>query len=164
MRTISALALITIAPIAASGCGPGDATGEKPDNAVGPLALIADQGPYDNDAGTGSGVIHIDERCVTLNQPDWEAPLLLVWSSEDVRWSESARSITFDGNIETLEADSITIRDGDVLSLGGSLMILDEDVEQQLPSRDEWTRGYEWIVEPNQACRGAPWLVGSVQP
>jgi hypothetical protein len=110
----------------------------------GPLAVVPDSDGRD-EALAGPGTIRIDENCVTLTMPP-DIILIPVWYAGDVRWDEENREITFD--IPSQDDDAITIRDSDVISLGGGQFGSSQPVD--------------WVLPPHESCRGELWGVGSV--
>lgn len=143
-------------------CGSGEAAEPGSDPRYGPMAVV-DAGAGRNEASTGKGELRIDDRCVTF-ESDRGGQLLLVWREGDVTWSEQDQSITFTGPIHGREIDSVAVEDGDVLSVGGSGVIVDEEAAHP-PVTDAWVDEQDWIVNPDGGCTTdpyEPWLVGSL--
>ena len=115
----------------------------------GPLAVI-DAGGGSQALG-GTGPIQIDYNCATMTRENGEV-LLLVWHAAEVSWGEVEQEITFSSTADP-DAESITIRDGDTITVGGeSLLDSDAPVERNL----------KWLATPHPTCSGEPFGVSSV--
>ena len=76
--------------------------------------------------------------------------LLLVWHASDVRWDGEDQEITYN----VLGAsESLKIREGDIITVGGSSLVGDEPVERVLP----------WLAPPHAGCTGEQWGVSGVR-
>ncbi len=76
--------------------------------------------------------------------------LPLIWRSDEVRWDGKERAITFSGS--QADAKPITIRDGDIITVGGESLYGDEPEERNLV----------WLATPQATCTGEPWIVSSL--
>ena len=114
----------------------------------GPLAVI--ESPGGSDALGGTGPVHIDDDCVTMTLSNGDI-LLLIWHAAEVRWDEQEQEITF-SSAASPDAEPITIRDGDTITVGGASLEGDVPVERNL----------SWLATPNPACGGELWAVDSV--
>jgi len=118
--------------------------GQVPGNRdFGPMAVTNAGGG--NAAHGGTGPIDIGENCVTMPLPNGET-LLLVWHAKEVQWNEDKREITYRlGGLP--ESEPITIRDGDIISVGGSGL-------------DSWQlASFTWFAKPHPSCIGQAWGV-----
>jgi len=115
----------------------------------GPLAVFRTDGGLDARGGTGP--IHIGNECVTLTNESGQN-LLLVWSQQEgggeVAWNEEEREITF----RSAGDSPVTMRDGDVITVGGANVVGDVPIERDL----------DWLAPPHQSCTGEQWMVSSV--
>lgn len=114
----------------------------------GPLAVFADA--TGDQARGGRGPIDIGEDCVTLLNENGES-VLLVWSSAEVQWDDSAREIIYT-SFGNRDNETVTIRDGDVITIGGSSLGDDYPVDRNLT----------WLATPAPDCPGEPWGVFGV--
>jgi len=115
----------------------------------GPLAVLHAAGGFE--ARGGVGTIDLGDDCVTLtNEAGLE--LLLIWHQHEegwvIDWNEKEREIKFSEPGEP----AVTIRDGDIITVGGASLIGDVPVEQEL----------EWLAPPHESCTGEQWMVSSV--
>jgi hypothetical protein len=78
--------------------------------------------------------------------------LLLVWHSREIRWDEQDREISF-MSATAADAQPLTIRDGDTITVGGESLQDDVPVERNLV----------WLATPNASCSGEQWAVSSVE-
>jgi hypothetical protein len=115
----------------------------------GPLAVIESLGGG-HDARGGTGPIGISESCVTLTRENGEV-LLLTWQSGEVQWDAQSRTIIYT-SFGNLNDETITIRDGDIITVGGSSLVGDVPVERDLT----------WLATPDPACAGEQWSVFGV--
>ena len=122
--------------------------GSPPGYDFGPLAVL--EGSGGADALGGTGCARIDDDCVTMLRANGEN-LLLVWHASEVRWDDEDREITFSAAFDS-DDESVTIRDGDVITVGGSGLVGDVPVE----------RDPLWLAPPHESCIGEPWAVSSV--
>ena len=116
---------------------------------LGPLAVIDSPGGGP-DARGGTGPVHIDGSCVTMTRENGEI-LLLIWQSAQVRWDEQEQEITFSRASDT-DANPITIREGDTITVGGESLIGDVPVERNLT----------WLATPRENCSGEAWIVSGL--
>ena len=148
--------LVVAALVVAAACGSSQ-TGPSvsaPAAGLGPLAVIDDPGGGALTALGGTGPIRIGERCVTLTSANGDV-LLLVWRSAEVRWDEEDREITFTSTA-VRDAKPITIRDGDIITVGGGS--LDGDGGEPV------TPNVVWLAAPQETCSADElWEVHSIQ-
>lgn len=124
-------------------------TGNPGDTELGPLAVIDSSGG--SLARGGTGPIHIGAYCVTMTREDGDV-LLLIWLVGQVSWDEQERVITF---VRATEPDEepITVRDGDIVTVGGESLEGDVPVERELV----------WLATPNPSCSGGEaWIVNGM--
>ena len=114
----------------------------------GPLAVI--ENPGGSLARGGIGPVHIEENCVRMTLESGDA-LFLIWYEAQVTWDESTREITFTSLAEP-DAEPITIKDGDTITVGGESLIGDEPVERHL----------DWLATPHASCDGEAWMVSGL--
>jgi hypothetical protein len=99
-----------------------------------------------------SGELLVSETCVLLRAGGEEQ--LLVWPSDATRWDAEERTIVY----RQRDGASVTLRSGDVLSIGGGGSSVAEDGT----ASDEWVDSISWAAEPRGAClRDRRWFVGS---
>jgi hypothetical protein len=134
-------------PLASGACG---AAGAHRDNDFGPLAVFDDPGEGSSDALGGTGAVHIKDRCVTMTLANGHE-LVLVWRSEEVRWDEDREIITFTSGSEE-DAEPITVRDGNTVTVGGEALAAEEGPEYV-------KRDLKWIAKPHDSCTGKPFIV-----
>ncbi len=103
---------------------------------LGPLAVLDSPGGSAWLALGGTGPIRIGERCVTLPRGNGDS-VLLVWRSGEVLWDEKDREITFISSTAPDEGP-ITIRDGDIITVGGGWYGDPEDMA--------------WVAPPDESC------------
>lgn len=113
----------------------------------GPLTLVDAPGGGPLVRG-GTGPIHIEGDCVTVTVENGDV-LLLIWQSANVRWDDENEAIIFTSLDQ--DAESIAIRDGDEIELGGALLD-DLPVETQL----------DWLATPHPICSGEAWFVSGI--
>jgi hypothetical protein len=115
----------------------------------GPLSVV--EGTGGDEARGGRGPIRIGDECVNLTIENGQE-LLLVWYVHEegwqVAWNDEDRLIAFTSPGES----AISIRDGDIVTVGGSSLIGDSPATPNL----------NWLVPPNESCSGEPWGVSSV--
>ena len=114
----------------------------------GPLAVMDALGGADGLAGTGP--VRIDEDCVTMTTTTG-AQVLLVWHVTEVAWDPESRTISYT-SFGNRNDETVTIRDGDIISVGGRSLVGDVPVERNLP----------WLATPHPTCPGHPWAVFGV--
>ena len=142
LRGLLALGLAVAVPGACASDGGGE---------WGPLAVMDDPATGSLDAFGGSGPVDIGERCVTLTRENG-AVVLLVWRSAEVTWDEGDREVTFSRAFG--DREPITIRDGDVITIGGSTTESGEDEPRDVE--------IDWLAEPDESCEGEWWSVHSI--
>ena len=115
----------------------------------GPLAVIDNLG---GDAALGGiGPVRIEDNCVTMTRENGDV-VLLIWHAAEVRWDEEDREIIY-SSAAYPDAQPITIRDGDTITVGGSSLLDDEPVTRApLP----------WLATPHPSCSGEPWAVSGL--
>jgi len=115
----------------------------------GPLAVLHAAGGLE--ARGGIGPIDIGDDCVTLTNEAGQE-LLLVWHQHEegweVGWNEDEREIRFSAPGDP----AVTIRDGEVITVGGASLVGDMPVERDL----------DWLAPPHESCTGEQWMVSSV--
>lgn len=76
---------------------------------------------------------------------------LLIWHAAEVEWDPESRTITYTsfGNPGN---ETVSIRDGDIISAGGESLGDDVPVERNL----------DWLATPDPTCSGVPWAVFGV--
>lgn len=110
--------LLSCAPPESS-AGPTDAGASKQPAATqttadyGPMAVVDEPDLGSLDAGTGTGELIIDERCVTL-EADSGAEYILLWRKDNVKWSARDQGIQFTSGLGSAE-----LGEGDRMSAGG---------------------------------------------
>ncbi|MCH8200801.1 MAG: hypothetical protein IIB85_02640 [Chloroflexi bacterium] len=96
----------------------------------------------------GIGPVRIEDNCVTMTRENGDV-VLLIWHAAEVRWDEEDREIIY-SSAAYPDAQPITIRDGDTITVGGSSLLDDEPVTRApLP----------WLATPHPSCSGEPWAV-----
>ena len=115
----------------------------------GPLAVLHTTGGLQARGGTGP--VHIGNDCVTVTVENGD-DLLLIWHQHEegweVGWNEDEREIAFSAPGEP----PVTIRDGDIITVGGASLVGDVPVERE---RD-------WLATPHESCTSKQWVVSSV--
>ena len=114
----------------------------------GPLAVI--DNPTRSDALAGTGPVRIDKDCVTMTTSAG-AQVLLVWHVTEVAWDPGSRTISYT-SFGNPGDETVSIRDGDIISVGGASLVGDVPMERNLT----------WLATPNPTCPGHPWLVFGV--
>lgn len=152
MKWLLSPLLLSALVLAVSACGGGSSPSPSPTqsqqiNDLGPLAVFEDPGTGAALALGGTGPIHIEDACVTMTLINGES-LALVWRSAEVRWNEEDREITFT-SAAVADAKPITIRDGDIITVGGA------SLEDDVPV----TRNLAWLATPQASCEGRQWIV-----
>ena len=118
----------------------------------GPLAVV----PPSNLVmeALAAGTFQITESCVFLEEAGDDL-LLLVWPADRTTWSADPPGVT----IRNLDGTSVTLRDGDRISLGGG----GDSVAEGGVSGVEWVRKTVWVAPPALTCPlDARWFVGAV--
>jgi hypothetical protein len=93
------------------------------------------------------GELLITEKCVYLKDPD-DLVFLLVFPADISEWLATDNAIGF----TRPPSGTVTIHNGDLVSLGGSS-----------PSPGEWVAEIDWIKEPDPSCStDLGWRVGEV--
>lgn len=77
--------------------------------------------------------------------------LVLVWHSAEVTWNAESRTITYT-SFGNRNDETVTIRDGDIITVGGESLADDVPVERNLI----------WLATPHPTCPGEPWAVFGV--
>lgn len=116
------------------------------DTELGPLAVVEFAGGGGSLASGGTGIVEITDDCVLIVRPVGE-PVLPVWHANSVSWDPANRAIRFVSGQQT-----IVIRDGDRVGVGGEALEGDVPVRGDIP----------WIQEPAQGCSGAPFIVDQI--
>lgn len=145
--TKAAWALLPVIALAtlAAGCGENGAT----DADYGPLAVIDDSETAPeggDDALGGTGPLSIGGECVTLENEGGQV-LVLAWRASEVEWDEG--EIVFTG-----QGGDVRLSDGDVLSVGGSSLSGEDELEA--------SPDITWASEPDESCDGELWAVHSI--
>lgn len=142
---------------ASSPANPGSRTASPPSPTeslqavdLGPLAVIDSLGG--SLALGGTGPVHIEDDCVTMTLLVNGEILLLIWLANEVRWDDDDREITYSSTSDA-NAESLTIRDGDIITVGGESLLSDEPV----------TRNLVWLATPRETCSGERFIVNFVQ-
>ncbi len=134
-----------------AGCGGGDSTpaGVDPTGGVsgdtvdwGPLAIIDSPGDGGSDQGLGTGAVHIDDECVTI-QIDEGRVATLAFPSGRVAWVEAEQSIEISG----LPSGRIVLGHGDRISIAGV---------------DELGKELVWLNEPAPSCPSLVYAVDGI--
>lgn len=118
----------------------------------GPLAVV----PPSNGVmeALAAGTLRITESCVFLEEAGDDL-LLLVWPADRTTWSADPPGVT----IRNLDGTSVTLRDGDRISLGGG----GDSLAEGGVSGVEWVRRTVWVAPPALTCPlDARWFVGEV--
>lgn len=151
----------------AAACGNADDSGDHEpagsSSDYGPMAVIDRDDEYRDESGT-QGTLRISDTCVYLESDFADYPVLPVWRSSDVEWIAEPESVKVSAPGALSEGvESLELRDGDFVSLGGSVAILADDAERPPPD-DSWIDELEWswAARPNPECQGDPFIVGSV--
>ena len=113
----------------------------------GPLAVVP---PAEGalEAGPYKGTLRITEECVFLEDHPNE---VLLWHAGRTRWNGQNRTIT----IHNLGGSSVTVADGDHVSMGGG--------SDHYDSFQELVEKNEWISAPSPACQADEiWVVSSL--
>jgi hypothetical protein len=152
MKWLLSSLLLSALVLAVSACGGGSSPTPSPtqsqqSNDLGPLAVFEDPGTGARDALGGTGPIHIEDACVRLTRSNGES-LVLVWRSAEVRWDETNKQITFSSKA-VANTEPVTIRDGDIITVGGA------SLEDDVPV----TRNLVWLATPQASCEGRQWSV-----
>ncbi|MBA2373621.1 MAG: hypothetical protein H0V74_05405 [Chloroflexi bacterium] len=101
-----------------------------------------------------AGTLRITESCVFLEEAGDDL-LLLVWPADRTTWSADPPGVT----IRNLDGTSVTLRDGDRISLGGG----GDSLAEGGVSGVEWVRKTVWVAPPALTCPlDARWFVGEV--
>ena len=142
MRTVALLVI----PAIAIGCA------DAPAASWGPLAVASMDGAMQ---ARNEGTLVITERCVFLERDGEQA--LLIWPVDETAWSSATSEISF----RRADGQSVTIRDGQRVVLGGGGSSAAEDG----PDGPSWVGGMDWVAQPAPGClRGAIWVVSDVEP
>ena len=122
----------------------------RPPDDFGPLAVVHATGGLQ--ASSGPGQVDIGDNCVTLTGRNGYK-FLLVWHVHEegwgLRWNEEKREIRFASPGDP----SVTIRDDDIITLGGAPVKGNSPVAPVL----------EWLAAPHENCTADDmWAVSSV--
>ncbi len=158
--SIAGIAVLVLA-IAASGVwlglsrgdgSPGAGASASPTETWGPLAVVPQSSGFGEALATGT--LHITDTCVFLEEAGDDLSVL-VWPAERTTWNPGQQAIT----LENLDGRTLSMRDGDRVSLGGG----GDSVTESGVSGEEWVARTEWVARPAATCpMDARWFVGEV--
>ncbi len=118
--------------------------------AWGPLAIVP--APQAVAEAQTTGILRITESCALLEEPEG-ALALLIWPANRTTWVVEEGAIRF----TNLDNSTVTLRDGERVSLGGGGSSL---AEGGIPG-DEFVRQTEWVSPPSPSCpNDVRWSVG----
>jgi hypothetical protein len=125
----------------------------------GPLAVAACC--VGGDFARNEGVLHISDRCVSLDASSGQS-ILLLWGSDTTTWDPQANAIHLKG----WDGQVVTLRDGQSIIVGGSGESFTDDpaASEGLPWQ-EWVERIDWVAEPDESCAAADgyWGVGNAE-
>ena len=113
----------------------------------GPLAVL--EGGGGDDASGGTAPVQFGEKCVTMTLFNGHV-VIPVWHRDQVRWDEEQRAIIFAAN----EDPPITIREGDIIAIGGSSLVPDDSA---------LVTDRVWAAEPDPSCVGELFGTSSIR-
>lgn len=124
-----------------------ESRGAASDSPWGPLAVL----PGSNAIMEARivGTLHVTDRCVLIETFDGEVALL-VWPADRTTWN-SDESVT----LQDLDGGAVTMRDGDVVTLGGG----GDSAREGGRSGDDWTTRSDWISAPAPSCPDDGWWI-----
>ncbi|MCA1572295.1 MAG: hypothetical protein LC798_18695 [Chloroflexi bacterium] len=147
-RTHLLMLLVAACAIGACDAGPGPSTpatmetdaapsAVAPTDEWGPMAVWDDAGSSGGDMALLTGILAIDDQCVTVGENT------LVWGASQVQWNPETTSILFN---DPLARVVVELAPGDNVELGGG-----------------GAADPPWIAEPDESCPGERFGVGNIE-